>query len=1001
MKILRVFGVFIISIVAFVLLLTVTAKVFEDNIAKAVLKRVSQEIDAPIDVESVDFNLVRKFPLSTIEFNNLWLLDPDTTNLDTIAGLKHLYVSVNSRRIINGFYDVKKIMVDGLQLHYDLDNDSISNIDFLLELFPESNEEEDDSDTSSVNLHMSLEDLLLKNLKCSYYDASSNTGATVNIPEVFLKGNILGNDYTAKSRGNVTITDINYGDFKLDQIDKASLNFNLDYEGDSVQIERFKFETAGVELVVGGRANIAQNIILDALIEKAEIDLGVLSEYLPDAMLDEFGVLSADGVFGFTGTVKGEYSSTAMPRLDADFYFEDGAVKTTDYPEVKSLSFAGKASNGALMTNATTYLNLEYFNVETSESELEIKGNVSNIDKPIYNLYSKGNVNIAEFKSFIPKDVVKSVSGIMSWELGTQGQMSDEIDDEFIEYAMNNSWAKLALLNVYANVDDTLKVGKLFTSLNYKPGTINLNRFEADIPTYGIEVRKTLADIEYKGSINDVDNMAIDVNKFYIEFDSSYVDMQASLSNLTDPDYIFNGEMKIDLADIVQFVPDTLVETMSGIFAGKINSAGYIHLDSIETQATALAFEKTNLELNCEDICVKMTDTLMEVSNLDVDFIMKPDSILVNNFSGDYKGLDFAIKNTEVVNAYQTVMLNNPDTLKVITHVNIGDVDYALFEPFLVTEETENYTTQVENNDTVAAPVNYKMDIKGSVAVNSFNLENYVVDTTMTIKNLRVDDMYTKFLVTDSVYIADSLIFNAFGGYAQTSARYEMKPDRTVITIRNHIDGLDFKQVLYDMNNFGQKDLTSENISGKLLSDFDAEVVMLGDSMPMERVRFKGDFTLTDGAIINFEPAMQVSKFTGMKELDNIQFQSLKTSLFVLNGAAYMPKTDIISTALDATILGSQSLVNEDYRYHIEMHLGDVLSGKNSELMKKQEKAAKSEGDEVTRNGLNLRMESRKAMPVFDSKNARTNTKNKVFIQNNLLKLNFYHQDQNYNTGVK
>ena len=999
-KVIRIFGIVILSILLFVLLLTVTAKVFEDNIAKAVLSRVSEEIDAPVEIESVDFNLVRKFPLSTIEFNNLWLKCPETKQ-DTIAGIKKLYVSVNSRRIIEGFYDVEKVEIDGLKLHYDIDNDSVCNIDFLLALMPES---EPDTSTSPMHINMRLESLLLENLECSYYDASSNVGATVLVPEIFLKGNILGDDYTAKTRGNITITDINYANFKLDKIEKAALNFNLDYEGDSVKIEKFAFKTNGVEMNADGYAVLGDDIMINTSIAESELDLNVLSTYLPKAMLQEFGVESAHGVLAFNSTINGIYNDSTMPQVDFDFHFDDGAVKTVEYPEVKLLSFSGNASNGYLQNNSSIYLNLNSFNVETSESQLELKAKVSNIDKPIYELYSKGKINISEFKSFIPEDVVRSVSGLLSYEFGTKGQMPDEFDDAFTDYAMNNSWLKLNLQGIDANLDDTLKVNDLFANFSYKPGSVVLNGLYVVVPTYDIQVKNTKADINYDGVISNMDAMSFDINDFHFEFDNSYLDMQASLSNLTDPDYKFNGEIKIDLADVRQFVPDTLVASMSGVFAAKINSEGYIHLDSIETQAMALAFEKSSMNLHCEDINVEMTDTLLEVTNLNTDFSMKPDSIFLDNFSGTYKGLDFAIKNTELINAYQTVLLNQPDTLKAITYIEIGDVDYALLEPFMVEEETEINTTEAENNDTVAAPVNYKMDIKGSVAVNSFNLENYVVDTSMTVKKLYVENLSTLFSVTDSVYIADSLIFNAFGGYVKTSARYEIKPDNTLVTVKNHIDGLDFEQILYNMDNFGQQDITHNNISGELLSDMNVEATMYGDSIPFDKARMSGDFTLTNGAILDFEPAKELSKFTGIKELDNIQFQTLKTHLFVFNNAAYIPKTEIVNSAVDVTFFGMQSIdsLEDEFEYHIELNLGDVLTGKRDNLMKKQADADKDAGEQVKRNGVNLfyQQYDNKISKGFDRKDKMDLMLKKVRLQERFLNLTFNPLRINYNTNV-
>ncbi len=991
-KFLKIFGIVIASILVFLLLLTFTAKIFQDDIAKAALKRVSKEINAPVEIESVDFNLVRKFPLSTIEFNNLWLKDPDSTKQDTIAGIKHLYVSVNSREIIRGNYEVKKVVLDGLKLHYEINKDTVSNVDFLMALLPESSSEPDTL-PDTTTLYMNLESLLLKNLSCSYFDGTSNTGARIQIPEVSLKGNILDDYYTAETNGNITITDVAFGEYKLNLMQKASLDFNLDYRGDSILINTFTFATNGIDLSAEGWAYSGEHIFLNTSIKNGEFDLGILSHYLPDDMMQEFGLKSAQGIFRFNSEIKGEYiDENNLPRVDANFSFSNGAIKTTDYPEVKHFSFNGTASNGHLKDNSTTRLNLKSLVAETAESRVELQAKIVNIDQPIYDIYSKGKLNIGEFKAFIPEEEVKSLDGIIKWELGTKGELPAEIGDDFTDYAMARSWANISLHQINANIDDTLSFKNLSGQLSYKPESFKVSKLEIEVPPYDVHLKNISTDMAFNGSVNDIDNMAVDVKNLHAEFDRSCIDMQASLSNLTDPDYEFYGDIKLNLSNLKKFAPDTLVHSMRGYMNAKINSAGYINLDSIETQAPALAFENTNIDLLCQNVEIIMVDTLMEIKNFDLAMMMKPDTISLKNLSGNYKGLDFAIKNTEIINAYNSAYLNQADTLKVITDIEIGDVDYALFEPFMMPADTTPDTTETITN--------YKMDIKGSLAVNSFSMADYEVDSTMTIKQLNMENISTLFRVTDSTYIADSLEFNAFGGYMLTSARYDYKPGgRTVASIKNHIDGMDFKQLLYDMDNFGQEDLTYKNLSGQLFSDIDAEITMLGDSIPMDKIKTKATFTLTNGGIYNFEPAIELSKFTGINELDNIKFQTLNTQLFIHKGAAYVPETHIVSSAIDLKAFGMQSF-GEDYEYHLELNIGDVLTGKRDKLMARQAKAARNAGDKVDRNGVNLLIYSLdgKTKNGFDNKKSMTRMKTRITLKNGALSLVFFPEQAEYNT---
>jgi hypothetical protein len=117
----------------------------------------------------------------------------------------------------------------------------------------------------------------------------------------------------------------------------------------------------------------------------------------------------------------------------------------------------------------------------------------------------------------------------------------------------------------------------------------------------------------------------------------------------------------------------------------------------------------------------------------------------------------------------------------------------------------------------------------------------------------------------------------------------------------------------------------------------------------------KGDLKLEDGGIYNFEPLMEVGKFTNLRELENLVFRTLETSIFVHKNNIYFPKTSIVSSAVDMAALGVQSF-DSDYQYHITLFLRDVLLGKSDNLLKQQgmEKDGFKGDDQSSRRGLYL-----------------------------------------------
>lgn len=985
---------------AFILVLSLVAKIFEDDVAKIAIKKVSKSINAPVEIGAVNVNLVRGFPRATIKFNNLYLKDPEQLTSDTIAGIKSLFVSINSRAALKGQYVIERIIMDGLTVNYTVDQDSISNIDFLMSLLPET-DLSDETTTDSSLLYVNLNHIIFKDFSCAYFDGTSNTGGKLHIPNITLTGNIMGDDYTIESDGKVTLTDLRFGETNIDLMKEASLDFSIKYEGEDMMINNCSLISDGVEMEARGTAKVADNIYIDAQIDGTKIDFNELSKYIPQEMMDEFGLQSANGLLTFSSTIKGEYNDSIMPQVDAHFELTDGAIETRDYPSIKQLTLKGSASNGEQQNNASSTLNIESFNAATAKSHFNLKMSIKDIDQPIYKLNSKGSVLIEEFAAFIPDSTIQSISGRFTWAMGTSGRVPKEIGDDFSDYMMARTWANLAVKQLNIDVDSSLSIEKLSGELAYHPNNIVVKDLTMNVPSYNVSMQNSSADIGFNGSVNNTDAMSCDIRNMHLEMEDNILDFSASLSNLIEPYYTFDGTMQLSLDQLQKLAPDTLITSMDGQVSASLISAGTIHLDSIETQGMEAAFKNSIIDFVCKDINISSPDTMMAVNDFNLNMTMKPDTITVPHFSANYKGMSMLAENTTIINAYNTTVLNKKEELEVFTSIKIGDVDFALLESLMEgAESTAN--AEATNDSTTDITTNYTMDIRGDMAIKSFSISDYEVDTTITIRQLDITNFATDFRVTDSTYIVDSLEFNAFGGYLNTSMRYDIKQDHDVIAIRNHIDGMDFKQLLYDMDNLGQSDLTYENISGVLDCDLHADAKIIGDSVPMDKVRVKGDFKLTEGGVYDFEPATELSKFTGIKELDNIVFQTLKTQLFVYKGAAYMPKTEIVSSAVDLTAFGMQSF-GDDYEYYVKLNLGDVLTGKSENLMKRQAEAEKDANEEISRNGANLVMYSLegKTKNGFDNKKEREKMLRKVRLQERVVDLVFHPKLIDFNTEKK
>jgi len=506
--------------------------------------------------------------------------------------------------------------------------------------------------------------------------------------------------------------------------------------------------------------------------------------------------------------------------------------------------------------------------------------------------------------------------------------------------------------------------------------------------------------------------MGLDIKNFNIYANGCAFTGSAKLKNFEDPNYEIYSKIKLNLGDIKKLIPDSLVNHLSGEIRADFISAGEINLDSISDQINSLIFEKSSFKLGFDNVSFEMPDTLISINNFSGQLNMQADTIAINNMSGEYSGIEFKLDSTNIVNMYNSVIKNQPERLYVEGIFKLGDIDYSMFAPFIPSDtlEVETNTTtlvkeNIEKNTELQAsatnpetnpdtkPRNFNYQLKGKLFINSFTYDKVFVENISGLFN-----------VTDSLYIIDQLMFNAFDGEMNTSAKYALNSNgETVIKVKNHIEGMDIKKLLIDFEdfkNFGQPIITHQNITGLISADLNSRFVLINGSLIKEDMRAKGDIKLENGGVYDFEPAMELAKFTKINELDNIKFKTLESQIFIFKNAIYVPKTQIVSTALDISAFGMKKF-GEDYEYHLQIHLGEILLGKSKKLLKEQSEM----GDiakEDNRSSIFIVSSSfdGKSKNGFDNKKMKKKMEVKIKVQEKMLDLIFHPKLVSFSTGV-
>lgn len=1033
-----IIGIVLLLVVALVLI----AEFAHDKVVKMALPSVQSIIDAPVNIGRTSLSFIRAFPYTTLELDDVYLGSSlsDTTRNDSLVKVDKLYISLKSEPLKEGIIEITEVEFKGATLKYLVDSTGATCFDFLMGSVQDSlvmdELAEEGIDTTGTSININLEKLTISDITCYYNDRALGARAKAYIPKIVAKGSLTDSLIKAQVVGSIQITNVDFVETNANQLKMAELKLDVDYVGDDITINKVTLALDDIMFAITGSARLGDDIYTDLHASCDKIDLASVLKYAPDGMLDEFGVKELAGSLHFAADIKGNVTDTTRyPHVEANLGFDNGLVLMTGYPKVKNIGLDVDLSTGKLDTDESIEVKLNKLHFETNKSSGTIKLTASNLNKPRYNVNAKFHVAIPEVEPFIPADLgISSIGGAVDLGVNTKGVFTGDVDDAFIEKALHNTSATLKLSNFNVTMDSVITIDTLNLNLAYSDYGITIDKTNVGLPEFGLALKNFGLGVKLGGSIFDMSKTTVDVDHMHVEIADSKIDLTAKVKNLEKPTYEAQLGADVIIENFKQFFPDSLAYSMTGGVQANVKSHGTVDLDSIDTQMFDLIINNTEIGIKLSDINADMYDSFTSFNNLGGDVKIANDSIWVDKLNIDWQGLKLHVDSTIVENAMKIFVLEqNTNKLKVLTKVALDDFDYAWLDQMFPADSTAADSvavadipagSQAEGQPATTAAAGENAAPAETVAAT--NEPTAVADTAYSflalgypveVKGLfnlghlqygksSIDTISAKFHVDDTLALIEHLRLGAFKGNLDASASIEFRSDSLMqVWFRTHIDKMDLKQLLVEFDNFDQTDVTSENLSGLMTADLDGflDVINMGDSIPMEPLKVLGRLKLEDGAIKDMEVLKTLDRYVNMRELDNIQFQTLETSLFIRNGFLYLPQTDIKTTAMNLSLFAMQGMSNDDFEYHIKIFPGEIMMGNSKKVMKKQSQMKDNLANEDNMRSINLLAYdiNGESKYWFDNETRKKKTRTKIKVQEKQLELGFNPRLVKYDTGVK
>jgi hypothetical protein len=423
---------------------------------------------------------------------------------------------------------------------------------------------------------------------------------------------------------------------------------------------------------------------------------------------------------------------------------------------------------------------------------------------------------------------------------------------------------------------------------------------------------------------------------------------------------VFPGELK-------EFFDLQNISAAGGSVDLNLKMAGYLNnkknytvSDIIDLKPEAdLSFNSFTLGLQNNRMLFRQVNGNLSVSNL----------IKAKNFLFTYKGQRIKVDGE---------FRNLPEGLagRPVQMIASADFSFDRFIPEMFLKDSASSDQSTLKKTAFAMPDDILLDI--NFKIDSLNYKTFSSSKIAGTLNYKPGVLTFKSLNMQS--LSGTIAGNGF--IVQNSSKSVIARGSFNVT------KIDVNKAFRTFHNFGQNFLKAENIAGTLSGSLSLLLPM--DSMLIPQIKSltaEGKYSLVQGALINFEPVKQLSKFIELSELENISFEQMENDFFIRNNFLYIPQMDVKSSAADLSVNGKHSFDN-DYEYHIKMLLSEILSKKRMKKKSSLSEFGVVEDDGLGRTALSLKIVNKgeDVKVSYDLKAVSSEVKNNIKSERQTLK---------------
>lgn len=404
-------GVFIFIVV---LLIGLNLYFTNDRLKSMILPEVRNTVGTDVQVDQMSLTFFRTFPQFGVELQNFVLPDPGG---ETVASLDELLVGVELFPLFSNEISISHLQLNRPVLNYHVNEDSTTNIDFLLDA------PQEETDPEAEGYAITIPEFFIQSASINYRDDTSNM--LVTLEDLNADISLQFADLIV-STVDATLGSLNASVDGTSYVEDLSLSLNqestVDLDNEVLTLTEGVFSIRGLGLNLAGSVSdwSSDAPVVDLQFNSSSDNFGELLRLAPPEYDEQLAGLETRGSLQLDGSISGSITEDDIPSFDLVVNVSDGYLKNPDLPDAIEEINLSLTINNEVAT-------LSEFSARAAENRITASGTVERPleDDAVFSIAFDGDADLATVSRFYPIEEfgVQELRGQLAADMTANGRI--------------------------------------------------------------------------------------------------------------------------------------------------------------------------------------------------------------------------------------------------------------------------------------------------------------------------------------------------------------------------------------------------------------------------------------------------------------------------------------------------------------------------------------------------------------------------------------------------